>query len=187
LGYKINPRNQLNLYAEGYDGDRHFPIYYRTETRTKYRDLDLRNMLEWESRFSRFTSSLKGVYLREKYKYFENIEKPDFSFGRAESFIGNYSLSYHLQNSLLVSALLSHEHTEGKGTNVLEDKRDISSIGLLVKHQPNQKLKYQAGFRKEITNTYGSPLLFSVGAEYALIDFYSAKLSVSTNYRRPTF
>src|SRR5699024_4701798 len=51
FGLKLNPKNHLYFYNEIYAGNRNFPVYYLTETPTKYKDFNTRSLLEWNSKF----------------------------------------------------------------------------------------------------------------------------------------
>ncbi len=187
LGWKLNPKNQLYFYQEIYDGNRHFPVYYLTETPTKYKDFNTRNLLEWRSRFGDFSSNLKTAFWTENYKYFPNAATDFYTFGKAKNIVGKYDLNFKPNNDILLNAVLEHQHINGKGSDVQKENRDISSIGILFKHQLTEKIKYQAGIRQEIANYYGNPTLYSLGIEYEFSSFYTAKLSASKNFRRPTF
>ena len=187
LGFKINSKNQLHFYHEIYDGNRHFPVYYLTETPTKYKDFNTRSLLEWNSRFGRFSSNLKTAFWTENYKYFPNSAKDFHTFGKANNIVGKYDLSFKPNNSILLNTVLEHQHIDGKGSDVKRENREISSVGILFKHQLSKKLKYQTGIRQEIANYYGNPTLYSLGVEYKFSTFYTAKFSASKNFRRPTF
>lgn len=187
LGWKINDKNQLRLYSELFDSDRHFPIFYTSETRTKYRDFNTRNMLEWRSQFGKFTSNLKTAFLTERYNYYENIERDSYSYGETEDLVAKYNLNFEPTDAILVSGNIEHAHTNGSGSDIKHEVRDITSFSLLFKHQLTDKLRYQIGGRKEVTNSYESPVLYSFGIDYDFTTFYTAKLSASKNFRRPTY
>lgn len=187
LGYKINHNNELRWFNEVFQSNRHFPIYYASEKHTKYKDFNTRSLLEWEKHFSRFTSTLKAGFLTENYNYYPNTQKDEYTYGKAETLIGKYDLSFKPLNNLLLNGLVDYEHTNGNGSDVAHEIRNITSFGFLMKHQLSDKLKYQAGIRKEVTQTYESPLLYSLGLDYQFTSFYTAKLSASKNFRRPTF
>ena len=46
---------------------------------------------------------------------------------------------------------------------------------------------YEVALRKEITDNYESPFLYSLGTKYEVSDFYSLKFNASKNFRIPTF
>lgn len=187
LGWKINPTNQLNFYGEIFNSNRHFPLYYLTEIPTKYKDFNIRSLLEWKADFGDFKSNLKTAFLVEDYEYYPDINQDNFSFGKAKSLIAKYDLSYSPADDILLDFIADHQHVNGRGSDIQKESRDITSLGLLFKHQPVKGMRYQLGIRKEITDSYGSPLLFSMGMDYAFTSFYTAKLSASGNFKRPTF
>ena len=187
FGLKLNPKNHLYFYNEIYAGNRNFPVYYLTETPTKYKDFNTRSLLEWNSKFGRFSSNLKTAFWTENYKYFPNKAEDSHTFGKAKNLVGKYDLNFQPHNDVLINAILEHEHINGKGSDVQKEIRDISSVGILFKHQALEKLKYQVGIRQEIANAYGNPTLYSFGVEYEFSSFYTTKLSFSKNFRRPTF
>src|SRR5690606_13556922 len=72
FGYKINQKNTLKFFSNVFDGERHFSLVLPTEIPTKYSNYNVRNLLEWQADFNKFTSHLKVAHLHEAYKYFPN-------------------------------------------------------------------------------------------------------------------
>lgn len=186
LGYKLNAKNTFRYYSYVYDGERHFSLILSTEIPTKYQNLNTRQLLEWEGRYGKWISILRGAYLSENYKYFGNIESDSFTFGEASSFIGNYQLKYNWSNTFKLVGVADINYTTGEGSSIPENSRTISSFSLLAKHSID-KFYYEAALRKEITNTYESPLLFSLGVQYKFDDVYTLNANVSKNFRIPTY
>lgn len=186
LGYKINERNTLRYYNNVYDGERHFSLILPTETPTKYHDFNTRQLLEWEAKYGKFLSVLRGAYLTERYEFFGNIESDNFSFGEAETFIGNYQLSYKWAKDGKLLGVADMNHTHGKGSNIPEVSRTISAFSLLLNQRINS-FYYEATVRKEITNNYESPLLFSLGLQQKFGKYYQLRLNGSKNFRIPTY
>ncbi|MBV7267646.1 TonB-dependent receptor plug domain-containing protein [Winogradskyella luteola] len=186
LGYKIDQKNILRYYNHVFDGERHFSLILPTEIRTKYRDFNTRQLLEWEGRYGKFLSVLRAAYLTESYKYFGNIENDNFTFAEAETFIGNYQLSYKWADNAKAMAVADINYTNGEGSSIVEASRTISAFSVLL----NQRIKsfyYEATVRKEVTNTYESPLLFSLGVKQQFGDFYTVNVNGSKNFRIPTY
>lgn len=186
LGYKLNAKNTLRYYSYVYDDERHFSLILPSEIPTKYQNFNARQLLEWEGRYGKWISILRGAYLLEKYKYFGNIESDSFTFGEASSFIGNYQLKYNWSNTFKLVGVADINYTRGEGSSIPENSRTISSFSLLAK-QRIDKFYYEAALRKEITNTYESPLLFSLGVQYKFDDAYTLNANVSKNFRIPTY
>ena len=187
FGYKINARNYIKAYSQFFDSERHFAILFPAETKTKYQDFNSRNLLEWDRFMGLFTSRVKVAYLSEKYKYFANIANDNLSDGKVETVIGKYDLTYDINTTIKLNAIIDYTQNKGTGTGILHKTRNIGSAGLLFKHEVGSRFLYELSGRKEVTDNYKSPVLFSVGANYKVTDFYTLKLNGSRNFRVPTF
>ncbi|MNK24002.1 Vitamin B12 transporter BtuB precursor [compost metagenome] len=187
IGYKIDDNNFLKLYSYVFDGERHFSLIFPSEIKTKYQDLNTRNLLEWDSFFGRFVSKVKVGALSEKYKYFDNIDSESYTFGEVKTYIGKYDLAFQATDAIQLNAILDYTQNKGKGSDIKNEQRNIGSASLLLKHNLTKKFLYEASLRKEFTNNYKSPLLFSLGTSWKAADFYILKLNGSKNFRVPTF
>ena len=187
FGYKIDAKNVVKFYSYLCDGDRHFSGTLAAPSKSKYIDLNTRNLLEWVGSYGQFTSKLKVAFLTEKYKYFENAATSIFSYGEAKTSTTRYDLSYKIDSKIELNSILDYTQTNGSGSDIGEDKRQIGSGILLFKHKPFSKFLYEIAVRKEITTNYDSPVLFSVGTNYSPFKFYQLKLNASRNFRIPTF
>ncbi|WP_026704286.1 TonB-dependent receptor plug domain-containing protein [Flavobacterium soli] len=187
FGYKINATNFLKFYSQFYDGERHFSLVTPSDSKTKYTDFNTRNLLEWSSFLNQFTSRLKVAFLSEEYRYFENITSDDFFFGKVETFIAKYDLTYDVNEKIKINTILDFTQNKGNGSDIQSDKRQIGSASLFFKHLVTTKLQYELSVRKEVTSTYESPVLFSAGANYRFTNFYALKVNGSRNFRIPTF
>ena len=187
FGYKINAFNSVRFYSQVYDGERHFSIFNASETRTKYRDFNTRNLLEWQAKRDAFDSNFKVAFLTEAYKYFGNIDLEHFTFGKVNTFLARYALSYHWKNKMTWQTIIDFNENKGSGSSISEATRSVFSGSLLFTHAINTKLGYELSVRKEVTSSYKSPLLFSAGAHFSPFSFYSLKLNFSRNFRMPTY
>lgn len=187
VGFKINTQNSLRFFSEIFDGERHFSVLRTSETRTKYQDVNSKNLLEWESHFGEFVSIARLAYLEENYKYFPNINSDSFSFGEAKTIVAKYDLSYSITDKLKLNTVLTNTNTNGKGSSFGENKRNIFAAALLLKHRIDPKFNYELGFRKEATDNYESPFLFSLAATKDLNSLFSLNFNASRNFRIPTY
>ena len=187
LGYRFNAQNTIKLISELYDGERHFSLIRPSENRTKYIDRSYRNLLEWNSEFSNFTQITRFAFIQEEYQYYGNIESDNFTFGKAHSYIGKYDLAYEASKDILLNAVIQNTYTKGEGSSIAENDRNIFSAAILMKHALTDKFQYEMGLRKEATDNYDSPLLYSLGANYEFSDFYSLQFNASRNFRIPTY
>ena len=187
LGYKLDSKNVLKLYSYLFEGERHFSGTLAAPSKSKYNDLNTRNLLEWIGSYNQFTSKVKVAFLSEKYKYFENAATSIFSDAKAETFTAKYDLLYKVNSKLELNSVVDFTQTKGFGSDIGENKRQIGSGILLLKHKPFTNFLYEITVRKEITSNYKSPILFSVGTNYSAFSFYNLKINASRNYRIPTF
>lgn len=188
VAHRLDSVNTLKLQGRFSLGDRHFSLIYPSETPTKYQNLDSWNLLEWESRFGRFTSQLKAAFVLERYEYYTDIEDEDYAFfSEGKTFVTDYDLGRKFDNGMEIHTLLNYEYTYGKGTSVPKNTRQIPSVGILMKQQLTPVFLYEIGLKKDFSDEYKSPFLFSLGAALDLSSFYTLKLNFSKNHRIPTF
>lgn len=187
IAYLINNESSLRFYTNYYNGDRGFSGTLTAPSKSKYEDRNSRNLLEWKKLFGEFTSTVRLAYLDEHYKYFENRNNENFSYGRAKSGILKHELEYRLNHNKKIFTLLEYQNTTGEASNISESReRNIGSIGLLYSYDL-YRFNYELSTRFEFSDRYDSPLLFSAAASYAVTDDYLLKINVSRNYRIPTF
>lgn len=187
IGYKLNSKNILKLYSYLFESKRHFSGTLTAPSKSQYEDLNTRNLVEWEGSYGKFTSRLKAAFLSEKYKYYENAATSIFNTANAKTFIAKYDLLYRVNPGMEWNAIIDYTQTKGVGEEIGINTRKIASGVLLLKHSPFKKFLYELAIRKELTNDYKSPVLFSVGTNYSVTDFYKIKVNGSRNFRIPTF
>jgi len=187
FGYNINATNTIKLYSQYFVGERHFSLIISTETPTKYHNTNIWNLLEWTSKFDNFTSRVKIAHLFEQYNYFPHIDNEYYTFGKVESFIGKYDLAYDLSERIKLNAVFDFTQNHGIGSDIANRKRQIYSASWMFQHLLFDRFLYEISMRKETTDNYESPFLYSLGAKYDFTSFYSVKCNASKNFRIPTF
>ncbi|MGK4567435.1 TonB-dependent receptor plug domain-containing protein [Flavobacterium sp. 3HN19-14] len=186
FGYQLNPKNFLKLYSQVFDDERHFSLATPSDSRTKYSDFNTRHLAEWDLYQDHFVSKIKLAYLTEEYNYFADIDSDDFSFGKMKTFIAKYDFLYHFNERTSANVIADFTQNDGKGSDILHERRQIATISALFKQHLTDKFLYELSVRKEATSNYKSPLLFSIGGSYAF-GFYTLKTNLSRNFRIPTF
>lgn len=185
--YKFNKNQQLKLYTALFDGLRHFSILETTQTRTKYKDENLRLMLEYNGKFNKFFLNNKIALIKEDFTYFPELtSNNNLSTGNAISKIIKSEFGYKINTSLLLKAFVNYNNTIGKGTNYNNERRDILTTGAYFKHYVTKKLVYQITVSNDNTSKYESPLLFTFGSELNVTPWYKISINSSKNYRIPT-
>ncbi|WP_245594753.1 TonB-dependent receptor plug domain-containing protein [Flavobacterium limnosediminis] len=187
LGYKINAKNSVKFYSQTSNTDRNMALVSESDTKTKYINGFSRNLIEYQTTQNKLTANFKTAYISENYQYFGDINSDYFSFGKTECFITKFDFGYEVLENLKLNGVADYSHTNGYGTSFGNNVREIGSVALLAQFNPIQKWQSEFGIRKEITDNYQSPLLFSLGTSYAFSKLYTLKANFSRNFRIPTF
>lgn len=186
-GYKIDSKNTLKLYSQFSNTDRNTSLVVETETKSKYINGFNRNLLEYDGDFGKFKTNFKTAYIFENYQYFADNSSDIYTYGKTESLITKLDLGYTLFKSTQINGILDYNRTKGYGSSFGDHVREISSAGLLIKQDFSADWKNELGIRKEFTNNYKSPVLFSLGSSYQFSRLYNFKLNLSRNFRIPTY
>ena len=184
--HKLNSKNTLKFYGNVFDGERHFSLISPNSFPTKYQDANSRFLMEWNSVFNKFNSTLKTAQISEEYRYFPSIHSHKYEKGHNDKWIVNYDLAFEHKN-IWINALIDATYSEGKGTQIEFAKRQTASAGLLFKHKILKDLLYEASVRQEISDVYNSPFLYSFGIKWKVNPFYQLRIHSSKNFRMPTF
>ena len=187
FGYKLDSRNLIKLYSQTSVSDRNFSLITPSDSKTKYINTFNRNLLDYFGDFESFSINFKTAYLYEDYKYFVDFDNNFFSQGSSESLISKLDIGFSPIKSLQINTVFDYNQTSGYGASFGSNTREISSVGLFAKHELKKKWLNEFVIRKEITNNYQSPTLFSIGSVYNFNTFYSLKINGSRNFRIPTF
>lgn len=186
-GTKLGEKNQLNFYANIYDGKRNFSLPTPNALRTKYYDFNTRSMVEWKHRSAQFGHIAKFAVLTENYEFYPNIETDYFEEGYVESLVFRYNTNYRFNRDILLSAGINYLRNDGEGSNIEQESRHLSSTVFRLAHQLSKKVFYEIGLRQELNQNYESPFLYTLGVDVELSRFYSIKLNTSKNFRIPTY
>ncbi|WP_281232114.1 TonB-dependent receptor plug domain-containing protein [Flavobacterium gelatinilyticum] len=186
-GYKIDTKNTLKLYSQISNTDRNTSLVTESETKSKYVNGFNRNLLEYDGDFGKFKTNFKTAYIFENYQYFADNTKDYFSYGKTENLITKLDLGYTLFKSTQINGIVDYNRTKGYGTSFGDHVREITSASLLVKQDIGNNWKNEFGIRKEFTDNYDSPVLFSLGSAYQFGRLYNLKVNVSRNFRIPTY
>lgn len=183
-GLKIDQRHYLRFYSRLFTGERHFPLFLPSETKTKYRDLNASNLLEWESRYRKVTTTAKVAYLNESYQYFANLEGVAVD-GNAQTVQTRYDAAWQVSKSLTVHPVAEFVWIRGWGTNIRESQRYLFSGSALIKFRPLESLGFEGGIRQEKASDYDAPFLFSGGVFFKRA-WYRLRFNGSRNFRIPS-
>lgn len=184
--YRINSKNELRMMGNIFDGERQFSLISPNALPTAYHDYNSRSMLEWRAKSGRIFSDLKLVQLSENFRYYPNIHSNLYEHGSAESWIAKYDFNYKIKN-IQWGLVADYDYTETKGSSIVFAKRNTASAGLLFKHRLWRSLIYEASIRKEFSDSYQPPFLYSLALSWQVLPFYEVGFNTSKNFRMPTF
>lgn len=185
-GYKLSEKQLLKFYHQSFLGDRNFSGTLTAPSMSKYKDYNARNLLEWSHFKNNRIHRVKFGYLYEQYKYFANKERPNFSFGRTNTFLGNYDYKISFDR-IIIDAIVDINRTTGDGSSVMQATRNTVAGTLLFKHQLAENISYDLSLRREFVSDYDSPFVYALNAEYHPNEHHTIHLNASKNYRVPTF
>lgn len=187
LGFIISKTDVLKLYHQSFIGDKNFSGTLVAPSRSKYEDENYRTLIEWSKISGTVNSKLKAAYLQESFKYFENKDKANYSFGVVNTYLLNHSLNVRLSKELQFKTLLDYSVFKGEGGSFGDPKRTAFSATTLINHKPTKNLSYDVSLRKDFTSSFKSPFVFSIAGYYVFSKCYKIQINASKNYRVPTF
>lgn len=186
FGYMLSDSKILKLHHNSFFGNRDFSGTLTAPANENYRDLNTRSLLEFSNFSSQKITRAKVAHLYERYRYYPNRMRDEFSYGQANTFIANYDYKYRWNNSSL-NGIVDLSTIHAKGTSIGNANRDQLSGTVLFSHDITDKVNYGVNIRKEWVSDYSSPFLFSLEARYRITKKYTLSLNASKNYRVPTF
>lgn len=186
FGYTITENHLIKFLHNSFFGDRDFSGTLTAPSNDNFKNSDSRSLLEWDNFNGGKVARLKLVHLYEEFKFLDNKERSDFSFGRANTFVINYDYKYQW-NDLTLNGIVDFNSVDAKGTSIENANRNTFSSTFLLSHKMSDKFNYGVNIRKDFVDDYDSPLLLSLDSEYQLTKHYAINLNASRNYRLPTF
>lgn len=189
---KINEARKLKRGAVTWNSeysynDRNFSGSLNTVGRDSYKDMNTRNLWQLHQKFGQFKTTAKFAHLYEEFRYYPDSERPDFSQGRANSLIGGLQTETLLGKAIRLNAKVDYTFIDAKGENTGSNERKTLSAVLLMNHKISSSFNYSINLRKEFSNDFDNPLLFSADAKWKISKMYALRINGSQNYRVPTF
>ncbi|WP_298883910.1 TonB-dependent receptor [uncultured Polaribacter sp.] len=189
FGYKLNSNNELKIFSNSFFSDRNLSRTLNAPSNDSYKDLSLKNLVEWVHYFSPKESlNTRFAYIFDEYKFFDDYtNEAIFSIGSAKRKILKLDYNNSISRKIQLNGILGFETTKAEGTSFSTNKRDVFSAIFSYNHLLSKKLSYGLQFRKEFLKEYNSPLLYSLGIEQKINKHYIISFNTSKNFRIPTF
>ena len=186
VGFILSDQQILKVYHNTFNGDRDFSGTLTAPADENYRDLNHRSLIELSSFNERKIARLKVGHLYERYRYFPNNQREEFSFGQANTLLANYDYKYQW-NRISLNGIIDFSSIWAKGTSIENAQRSFVSGTFLFSHELSDKLNYGVNLRQEIVSDYQNPFLFSLNSSYKVAKNYIININGSKNHRVPTF
>src|SRR5690554_101295 len=189
---KLNQARRLNRGVATWNSeysynDRNFSGSLNTIGRDSYKDVNTRNLWQVRQKYGRFNTAVRVAHLFEQFRYYPDSERPDFSEGRANTLIGGLESETMVSKGIRMKAKVEYSLVDAEGDNTGNNDRRTLSAVLLMNHKLSKCFNYSVNLRKEFSNEFENPLLFSADAKWILSETYALRLNGSKNYRVPTF
>ena len=186
VGFILSDQQILKVYHNTFNGDRDFSGTLTAPADENYKDLNHRSLIELSSFNERKITRLKVGHLYERYRYFPNNQREEFSFGQANTLLANYDYKYQW-NRISLNGIIDFSTIWAKGTSIENAQRSFVSGTFLFSHELSDKLNYGVNLRQEVVSDYQNPFLFSLNSSYKVAKNYIININGSKNHRVPTF
>lgn len=189
LGYQFSSLNKLYFYTTKYYGDRFFSdgLPNPSAGTERNEDFNQRNLLKWDLSFHGFQQTLNLAYLTQEFRYYNDKNAIDYSFGKSQKTLLNYDLSYRFSNALKIKYLMAYESIVGATNEIDSRNRNSLSVAGSLLYLPTNNLTMSFDIRNEHNSDFSVPLAISLSAEQRLNKMITLKTNLSTNYRVPTY
>lgn len=188
-GYRFSKTNKLTLYSTKYYGNRLFSAGLPNPSAGSERneDFNQRNLLKWEILFGKLRQEVNVAYLTQSYRYYNDKNSEDFSFGESENFHFSYNTNYRFSSKIKASLGIVYDNLSGK-TDVsnLSTRNTLSTLGSFI-YNPNQWLSFHLNGRSEYNSDFKIPESWSFAINKTVSNTINLTANVSRNYRVPTF
>ncbi|EJL73572.1 TonB-dependent receptor plug domain-containing protein [Chryseobacterium populi] len=187
--YKIAPHQQISWISELFNGNQHYPVFFDSQTRTKYETQNIRSLISWDWNNAKFNNSFKAAYTEENFQYYGNINEPKTSGGTGKNYILKNDFNYFLSPKWNINLITEFQVNKGEGyqSGIGDVSRNVGSVSGVVRYFATKDLRFEGGVKKDFVEDISSPLLFSFSGKWNALKWYTADLNVSRNFRFPSF
>tara|TARA_R110000868_G_scaffold66877_3_gene198850 strand:- start:19725 stop:21569 length:1845 start_codon:yes stop_codon:yes gene_type:complete len=186
VGFILSETQILKVYHNTFIGDRDFSGTLTAPADENYRDINYRSLIEFGSFNNHKIARLKVGHLYERYRYFPNKQREEFSFGQANTILANYDYKYQL-NKVTLNGIMDLSSIRAKGSSIENASRNFVAGTFLFSHDLTNRFNYGINLRKEAVSDFRSPFLFSLNGSYKAVENFTITINASKNHRIPTF
>jgi len=187
--YKIAPHQTISWQNQIFDGSQRYPVFVENGNKTKYDAQTLRSLLAWDISKNNVSNSLKAAYTEDNFQYFGDIDKPKESGAEGKNYIFRNDFNYFITPKLNVNAIGEFQINKGLGyqSGIGDISRNMGSVAGLARYFINDRLRFEAGFKKDFVQDISSPFLYSFSGKWEPLKWYHVGASFSRNFKIPSF
>lgn len=188
--YKIAPHHQVSWISEFFNGNQNYPVFFDSQTKTKYETQNIRSLISWDWNKTKFSNSFKAAYTEENFQYFGDIDHAATSGGIGKNYILKNDFNYFITSKLNFNLITEFQVNKAEGvgdSQITKVSRNVGSVAGLLRYFTTKDLRFEAGVKKDFVEDINSPIQFSFSGKWDIVDWYNLSLSVSRNFRFPSF
>ncbi|KJD33349.1 TonB-dependent receptor [Tamlana nanhaiensis] len=187
--YYLNSQSQINFYTANYRGERFFSgeLPNPTSANDKYQDFSNRNLLTYSNHGNSFKHDAKLAFLTQEYRFFDDANINDYSFGKSKRFLANYNVSYSLFKNGSVTSFSEFEDIYGKTDQISEKNRRQFAQAFIYNQSFKNNVSVEAKVRKDYNSDYKVPFTYALGMKFNPKSQWFLRANGSKNYRVPTY
>ncbi|WP_294304630.1 TonB-dependent siderophore receptor [uncultured Chryseobacterium sp.] len=187
--YKIAPHHQVSWISEFFNGTQHFPVFFDSQTKTKYETQNVRSLLVWNWKTSKLDNVFRAAYTEENFQYFDNISNPKSSGGTGKNYILKNDFNYFLSPKWNLNIIGEFQVNKGEGymSGIKNISRNVGSLAGLLRYFATKDLRFEAGIKKDFVEGYTTPTLLSFSGNWNVAKWYNLNLNAAKNFRYPSF
>lgn len=187
--FRINDKQKINIRFWYQYTDRNIPpIMLQTANKTNQKDNTYRITSEWQK------TEEKTTYLTRVAWFDENLIYSDYgydyqSLNHSQTLIAEAEVKIKMQKKHLLNAGLNNTFSRAisDGYPYKPSQNRIAAFASYSFNSTNDKFHSTLSARQEIMGNRLIPFIYSLGSDYTVRKWLSAKASVSKVYRVPTF
>jgi len=190
LGYRINRKHRIYFKQKSTAIDRSMARSLYMPSKSKLIQKNHKNLGGWKYESGKFSSQTDMAYLFESYDYYFDKNSNEYSRSIGNVYIAKNRLqwSFSSKKNLQIGNEFSYQQAAGENVS-LHDRKLFATY--VFWEQKGKKLDYKLHLRQEFTTEYSIPLTGGIKASYHWKNLnyvqQQIRLSVSRNYRLPTF
>lgn len=151
-------------------------------------DRSWRAMLVWKDFNERYNLEAKLAYFNEFTRY-DDPSADVWSTIKSQSLVGALESTWEIgkNSALFAGSQFAYEYADLDYYNNPQDQQTLSVFASFRHNFPSLNWQVSLNGRQEFLSGYQSPFLFSAGMEGKIWRIISGRISISRNFRAPTF